>query len=100
MLDPEKQKGPRLAQIVIRSTREYNKIVGEVCDLLQVNRPRLFRDALICYLLETIFYDSNGNEIPRDHINSLADRLLDEGLKNKTYNHYTNKSKSSNSFNS
>jgi hypothetical protein len=27
----------------------------------------------------------------------LADRLIDEGRKNKTYNHYTNKSKSSNS---
>jgi hypothetical protein len=97
MLDLEKQEGPRLAQIAIRSTREYNKIVGEVCDLLQVNRPRLFRDALICYLLKTIFHDSNGNKIPRDHMNSLADRLFDEGKKNKTYNHYTNKSKSSNS---
>ena len=86
-----------MALIAIRSTREYNKIVGEVCDLLQVNRPRLFRDALICYLLKTIFHDSNGNKIPRDHINSLADRLFDEGEKNKTYNHYTNKSKSSNS---
>jgi hypothetical protein len=51
-------------------------------------------------LLETIFYDSNGNKIPRDHINSLADRLLHESLKNKTYNHYTNKPKSSNSSNS
>jgi hypothetical protein len=97
MLDPEKQEGPRLAQIVIRSTREYNKIVGEVCDLLQVNRPRLFRDALICYLREAAFYNSIGVKIPRDHIKSLADRLIDESKKNKTYNHYTNKSKSSNS---
>lgn len=86
-----------MAQIAIRSTREYNKIVGEVCDLLQVNRPRLFRDALIRYLLIATFYDKNGVEIPKVCINRLVNRLIDEGRKNKTYNHYTNKSKLSNS---
>lgn len=76
------------AVIAIRATNEYNKIVGEVCDLLQVNRPRLFREALVRYLVNTRFWDSNNVEIPRDRINELADKLLAEDLNNKTYRYY------------
>lgn len=81
-------KAKQRAVIAIRATGEYNKIVGEICDLLQVNRPRLFREALVRYLVGTRFWDSNSVEIPRDRINKLADKLLAEDLNNKTYRYY------------
>lgn len=82
-------KAKQRAMIAIRVTREYNALVGELCHLLGVNRPELFRRALLFYLAKSKDLASaiQDGEVAR----RLKEAVMWEDSRIKRNKHYTPK---------